>query len=102
FIRSFLRWAYKSGHSPTDLSRWLVIPKLPDPLPRDIPSLKEIADIIRAQRTNGDSLALRNAAIISLLFACGLRRKELCDLKLQDIDLAEREVRVARGKGGRG
>jgi site-specific recombinase XerD len=101
-VRGFLRWAYRAGHTPTDLARHLLIPRLPRPLPRDIPSLGEITELIRRQKQRGDTIGLRNAAVIAMLFATGLRRDELARLTLKDVDLKEREVRVNCGKGGRG
>lgn len=40
----------------------------------------------------------RNAAILALLYGCGLRRSELAALRVEDLDDAARRVRVA-GKG---
>jgi site-specific recombinase XerD len=101
-VRTFLKWAYRSGHAPADLSRHLLIPRLPRPLPRDIPTLSEMAELIRSQSRRSDALGLRNAAVIAMLFATGLRRDELARLTLKDVDLKEREVRVNQGKGNRG
>ena len=39
--------------------------------------------------------------VILLLYGCGLRTKELCDLRLQDVDTTRREVLVRAGKGDR-
>jgi integrase/recombinase XerC len=47
-----------------------------------------------------DAVAARDAAIVELLYAAGLRVGELCGLNLADVDLAAGVVRV-RGKGGR-
>lgn len=47
-----------------------------------------------------DPLQLRNKTIISLLYACGLRLAEVSSLRLEDIDLNERYVRVI-GKGNK-
>ena len=47
-----------------------------------------------------DPLQLRNKTIISLLYACGLRLAEVASLRLEDIDLNERYVRVI-GKGNK-
>jgi len=45
-------------------------------------------------------LGIRDAAIISLLYGCGLRRAELVTLDLQDYVKEENELRV-RGKGNK-
>lgn len=47
-----------------------------------------------------DPLALRNRALVEVLYGSGLRRQEACDLALGDVDFEHETVRVA-GKGGR-
>ena len=47
------------------------------------------------------SLAARDRAALTLLVYTGLRRQELIDLTLDDIDLAEGTLRVERGKGNK-
>lgn len=42
----------------------------------------------------------RDAAIIALLYACGLRRSELCGIDLADVDLDKGEL-IIRGKGNK-
>lgn len=46
--------------------------------------------------------AVRDRAIMEVLLSSGLRVEELCDLKLDDVDLRERTVHVRCGKGGKG
>ena len=47
------------------------------------------------------SLAGRDRAALSLLIYAGIRRQELLDLTLGDVDLAEGTLRVVRGKGNK-
>jgi len=42
---------------------------------------------------------VRDAAIIGLLYSCGLRRAELAALDLQHIDMANGQIKVLHGKG---
>jgi site-specific recombinase XerD len=52
-------------------------------------------------RLSGDDpLALRNAALVELVYACGLRSAEAVGLDLGDVDLDREQVHV-RGKGGK-
>ncbi|HEX7861967.1 MAG TPA: tyrosine recombinase XerC [Verrucomicrobiae bacterium] len=57
---------------------------------------------IRSQkecRTEIDrTIYFRDAAILETIYSCGLRISELCGLRVEDVDFAERVVRV-RGKG---
>jgi integrase/recombinase XerC len=47
-----------------------------------------------------DPVALRDAAVLELLYASGVRVSELCGLDIDDLDLDRRTIRVL-GKGGR-
>lgn len=71
-------------------------PRLPDRLPQVL-TPEEVAQILgRFQGSGG--LALRDSAMLELLYSCGLRSQEILSLKMGDLDLELREVRV-RGKG---
>lgn len=50
--------------------------------------------------TTTDKIAIRDFAVISLVYACALRISEACKLKLKDIDLDKKEMIVFEGKGG--
>jgi len=81
--------------------------QLPQMLPRTI-SLPIIENVLRVayQELNqtktsyAASVALRNAAIIELLFATGLRVSELCSLETQYMDLGNGSIRIL-GKGAK-
>ncbi|MBQ2657298.1 MAG: tyrosine recombinase XerC [Erysipelotrichaceae bacterium] len=47
-----------------------------------------------------DPLEIRNRCIIEMIYACGLRISECCDLKLNDVDRSQMLVRVI-GKGNK-
>lgn len=46
-------------------------------------------------------LTVRDRAALSVLVYCGLRRRELLNLRLGDIDIADMTLKVIRGKGNR-
>lgn len=58
----------------------------------------QVQEILKANAKRTDDLAIRDQAILSLLYYCGLRASELVNLKVQDINLKNRFVRVM-GKG---
>lgn len=43
----------------------------------------------------------RDRALIETLLASGIRREELCDLEVRDIDFTDRSLVVRKGKGGK-
>ena len=69
--------------------------KFPHALYRD-----QVQDIFKANSERTDEMAIRDQAMLSLLYFCGLRASELVSLKLQDVDLRNRVVRVM-GKGSK-
>jgi integrase/recombinase XerC len=56
--------------------------------------------LAREEAAGGDPLALRDAAMLELLYASGIRVAELCGLDAGDVDVARRTVRVL-GKGAK-
>lgn len=64
------------------------------PTPRPAPSKDEFKRMCRACRT------VEEALIVEVLYHTGLRIRELCTLKEQQVNVADRSITV-RGKGGR-
>ncbi len=60
----------------------------------------QIQEILKENAKRKDDLTIRDQAILSLLYYCGLRASELVDLTLQDINFRTRIVRVI-GKGNK-
>lgn len=49
----------------------------------------------------GDPVGLRDRAVMEVLYSAGIRRSELCRLRLIDVDAARGTIMIERGKGGR-
>jgi integrase/recombinase XerD len=97
-LRSFYRFLRREGiidHDPTaNLHGPRKTNKLPEVLSRD-----EVMRLIAA--AHGDSpIALRDRALLELMYACGLRASEATGLEIDDLDLGEQMLR-ARGKGSK-
>lgn len=76
-------------------------------LPKTIPLqvIESVLSIIYSQRNSLPTLyqrrnALRDVAVIELLFATGIRISELCSLKTQDVNLYDRTILIY-GKGAK-
>ena len=93
-VRAFLRHALGPERVP-DAS---FAPRRPRRLP-DAPRPHEVDDELDA--LDGDEpLAIRNRALVELVYSAGLRSQEAVDLDLADLDFEQEHVHV-RGKGGK-
>jgi len=95
---NFLRYLAKAGFLLLDLSGEVILPKLKKDLPRDILSYREVKQLLSRPDVE-EPLGLRDRAILEVLYASGLRRKELVRLDLYDVDLEKRTLMVRQGKG---
>lgn len=100
--RSFFGWAHESELIPADPSLRLVTPKRAKTLPvvASKDGMRELLDQQRASAASGDPAALRDHAILEVLYASGMRVSELCGMDVDDIDLDRHTARVL-GKGSR-
>jgi integrase/recombinase XerC len=94
-VRSLARHALGPGRVPEAA----LAPRRPRRLP-EAPRAREIEEMVDAAGAGDDPLALRNAALVELVYSCGLRSAEAVALDLRDVDLDREHVHV-RGKGGK-
>lgn len=97
-IRIFLKFLMDEGHDTEPILRQLERPKPERDLPKVL-SRDQVARLIAAPDPKSP-LFHRDVAILELLYACGLRATELCELKLSDTNLQVGCVRVL-GKGSK-
>lgn len=101
-VRSFTQWLARTGAIPTDVGARLKSPKTGRSLPRVVAhgQMEALLGRLAARAATGDAPALRDAAIIELLYASALRVSELVGLDVGDVDLDRLTVRVT-GKGSK-
>lgn len=95
-VRSFYRFLVLEREVETDPTELLENPQIGKHLP-EVLSIQEIDDIeqvIDRSKPQG----VRDVAIIEMLYSCGLRISELCNLKMSELFLEEGYIRV-HGKG---
>ena len=100
--RTFTAWATRTGLMRTDPGPKLSSPRRHRTLP-GVLRPEQAAAAMRAAKAGAqqhDPIALRDHALVELLYATGIRVSELCGLDLNDIDHDRRLVRVL-GKGGK-
>lgn len=97
-VRSLYRFLQRRGEVRANPAALLAAPKVPQLLPTVLKQ-REAATLVESPQ-GADPVALRDRAILELLYGSGLRVAELCSLDVGDVDIGRRRVRV-RGKGGK-
>jgi site-specific recombinase XerD len=93
-VRSFLRFTL----GPANVPGAALGPRRPRRLP-DTPKAVEVEAALDALDGDGP-LALRNQALVELVYSAGLRSAEAVGLELADVDFDREQLHV-RGKGGK-
>ncbi len=108
-LRSFYRFLIRRGALDISPLRNLSLPKLEKRVPRFLTKI-QMANLLAApirewervrqnpEPPQGEENFLRDAALLELLYSCGLRVSEACGLNAEDIHQSEQLIRV-RGKG---
>jgi site-specific recombinase XerD len=94
-VRSLVRFCLGPDHVP-DAS---LAPRRGRRLP-DAPRREDVEAIVDALDGDGP-LALRNQALVELVYSAGLRSAEAVGLDLGDVDFEQELVHVRNGKGGK-
>ena len=97
-LRSFYRHLRRDGLLDTDPTATLSAPRRSRKLPQVL-TRGEIEKLL-SQPRGTEPAAMRDRALLELMYACGLRASEAIGLELLDVDLQEGVLR-ARGKGSK-
>jgi site-specific recombinase XerD len=95
-VRGAYAWLYSRGRVPRDPAAVVPGPQRPRMLPATFKAA-ELGELLDRAFPPG-AAGLRDRAVLELLYGSGLRASEACGLRLRDLDLARRELRVT-GKG---
>lgn len=98
-IRTFVKFLTEERIINDNIAKLLEGPKIGLKLPH-IASRNSIDKLLKAVDSADSNLKLRDKAIIELFYATGMRVSELCDLRLQDVDLQIGIIKC-KGKGNK-
>ena len=98
-VRAFLRFHCRSEGLRDNPAQLVTGPKPERKLPVFL-TVNEAFALVEAIGARQGLFALRDKAILELLYSCGIRVSELCGLSLFDVDLRARQVRIL-GKGAK-
>src|SRR5882724_1000051 len=99
-LKVFFRWATRERHLLYNPASELLLPRSPRRLPRYLLSLTEVESILN-QPDLRTAAGVRDRAILETLYSSGIRRMELVQLGLYDVNTCSGELAVRGGKGGK-
>ncbi|HEU0132318.1 MAG TPA: site-specific tyrosine recombinase XerD [Mycobacteriales bacterium] len=98
-VRGLHKFAVREGWAPLDVAREVRPPVLPRSLPKAI-AFDDVKRLIEAAAFDQTPRALRDGALVELLYGSGARISEVVGLDLDDVDVASGAVRLF-GKGSK-
>lgn len=104
-LKSFMNWLHEESLIDKDLSHQIHAPKVPRRLPHHLSVDEALALLssLKSRKANAPTegertKAIRDHALVVLLYGAGLRVSEACNLKRSQVDESKRILRVL-GKG---
>lgn len=97
-VQAFFRWLVRHKHLPGNPAADLEIPKAVPYLLREPLNRAEVEAVL-ALPDIATPYGLRDRAVLELFYATGIRRQELTNLNVTDIDAAQNTLHVRQGKG---
>lgn len=99
-LQRFFAWLTKRNYILANPASELELPrKLSRLLPKAL-SRAQVEELLTLPDVR-DALGVRDRAILEILYATGIRRRELVQLDLEDVDPERKVLRVRFGKGGK-
>ena len=99
-VRGLLEYAWRSGRADRNVLDGF---QLQDTQERQVPgslSIEEARQLVESC-PKGTAAERRDRMIVLLLYGCGLRTNELCQVQVEDVDRDRKELFVRKGKGDR-
>lgn len=97
-VVSFMAWLTRQGFIPFNPASELEMPRTEHRLPKAILTHGDVERVLRIPDTT-TPFGLRDRAILEVFYSTGIRRNELCQLNLTDLDFQRGGLRVEQGKG---
>jgi len=97
-LRGLLDYAWRTGRADRNVLDGFQVQDRSARKPPRVLTIEEAERLVKAcgKDTPGDR---RDRMIVLLLYGCGLRTKELCGLRVQDVDAPRKELLIRQGKG---
>jgi len=97
-VRGWMKWLAKHNHILYNPAAEIELPPIGQHLPKQVLSPTE-AETVLNQANVREVLGLRDRAIMEVFYSTGMRRMELGNLQVYDLDTDKRTVLIRQGKG---
>ena len=98
-LKLFYEFCHKKQYVKDNPFNYISYPKTEKRFPKVLYK-EQIDEILSENKKRNDFLAIRDQAILEVLYYCGLRASELVNIELQHVSLRKRFIRVL-GKGNK-
>jgi integrase/recombinase XerD len=98
-VKQYFKWLTQENYLLYNPASELIIIQ-PTPSLPVVLSIEEIKRLMQQPDTSTPG-GLRDRAILELFYSTGIRRSELCNLKLKDISITRKTLYVRKGKGNK-
>jgi integrase/recombinase XerD len=99
-IKQFVRYLYRENYLLLDIAANFEMPKPGQSLPRIILSEREVVQLIEQPDTKTLE-GIRDRALVEVLYGTAVRNSELRLLKMDQVDLERKVLRIDHGKGNK-
>lgn len=99
-LRAWFKWLTRENHILSNPASDLELPRPEKRLPALVLTAEE-ADAVLSAPDTGNALGLRDRAMLEVLYATAIRRSELVNLKVHDVDYPRAMLIVRKGKGNK-
>ena len=97
-MRSFYVFLMQKGLVENNPAQYVKAPKQARKLPKTL-DVDQVSALLDAGASS--AIEVRDVAMFELFYSSGLRLNELSSLNLEDLDLADKQLTVINGKGGK-
>jgi integrase/recombinase XerD len=97
-VRMLFRWLARHNVIGANPAADLELPRVPRRLPKAVLTADEVERVLALPNTT-DPIGLRDRALMEVLYSTGMRRMELANLDVADVDTERATVLIRQGKG---
>ncbi len=99
-VKAFFRYLHENDYIVSDPSRDIPYAREPKRLPRSILTSTEAKKVLHAPDTK-TVLGYRDRTILEVLYSTGIRKEEIRNLLISDVDYKDGFIRINAGKGNK-